>query len=274
MKNLVNEYASDGLSVVKNLLPTKEVNQILSEIHSLVQLQLKRFIKPNKNTNNSLLADMELLLSNNAESYLATLRRAAKLVSITKLITHAKVMAIIEQLEIEIPTLSTEPVLHVISDKLKIPNGYYGIEAHQDWPSIQGSLDCMVVWIPLVEISIQNFPLLWIPKSHKNGLAAGKTQKNLYKIDESQLNSNEFAPIIASPGDVIFMSSWTIHKTGIANSTGFRLSISNRFENAKEETFINRNYPCAYQRSVNRNLITPNFPSPQLVKKLFEKLSS
>ncbi|QTN30431.1 phytanoyl-CoA dioxygenase family protein [Rhodoferax sp. AJA081-3] len=37
---------------------------------------------------------------------------------------------------------------------------------HQDYWSVQGSLDGVVVWMPLVDVDKENFPLEVIPQSH------------------------------------------------------------------------------------------------------------
>ena len=128
----------------------------------------------------------------------------------------------------------------------------------------------IVVWAPLTKVSIDNFPLLVVPGSHQSGLLQGSITENLFEIDPSSYNVDAFTPIEAMPGDVVFMSGWTIHKTGIDGCNGLRMAASIRFENAAEETFVSRNYPCAYGKTVNRDMITPGFPCVDEVRDVFK----
>ena len=92
---------------------------------------------------------------------------------------------------------------------------------------------------------------------------------NVLKIDSQQYDASKYKSIEANAGDVVLMSSWTLHQTSINNSSGFRLACSTRYDNSAEQTFVERNYPCAYQRTVNREMITPNFPTIKQVNRHF-----
>lgn len=140
-----------------------------------------------------------------------------------------------------------QPVLHVMSPALRIPGGYYGTEAHQDWPSTQGSLDCVTVWIPLTDAGIGNFPLEVIPGSHLGGLREGKMNGSVLEVEA---DDKDFVPIECRVGDVVFLSGFLVHRTGKGN--GFRIAVSQRFDNALEPTFSERWYPCAQKRVIDR----------------------
>lgn len=272
MKKLIEQYKENGYCVLKGLIPENQSNNVVNEIHKIMLLQLARFKSRHIDDNSDIFSDMQELIKFDSDAYLAAARRSAKLASVTHYITHNKILDAVKSFGIELATIAAEPVLHITSDKLRIPNGYHGIEPHQDWPSIQGSLDCVVTWAPLVEVTENNFPLHVVPKSHRLGLLKGDITANAYKIFESEYDQKSFVPVPVSPGDVVLMSGWTIHKTGLDNCTGLRIAISNRWENACESTFINRNYPSAYIKSVHRELITENFPSQAQINKIFDDL--
>jgi ectoine hydroxylase-related dioxygenase (phytanoyl-CoA dioxygenase family) len=264
-------YKRNGYCLLKGVIPSNLSTELLNDIHRLFSLQLNRFKQVTEGERiNSLSQDMKLLLERDVQAYLAAARRSAKLVKLHQYLTHPSILNIVEYLNFEVPTIVSEPVLHISSDELVIPNGYNGFETHQDWPSIQGSLDCIVVWTPLVDINKINFPLQVLPGSHLNGLYAGKISENLFEIDSKLYDAGDYISIEASAGDVVIMSSWTLHRTGIEQSKGFRISCSTRYDNSGEPTFIERNFPCAYQRTVNRDFITPGFPEKSIVKKIFE----
>jgi hypothetical protein len=170
---------------------------------------------------------------------------------------------ILYELGIKCPSICDQPVIHVMSPDLKIPNGYYGTAAHQDWPSVQGSLDMVTVWIALTDAGVGNFPLEVIPGSHLGGLREGKVNGSVLEIE---CDDKDFVPIKCKAGDVVFMSGFLIHRTGAG--TGFRVAVSQRFDNAAEPTFIERGYPCAQRRVVDREIRWK--PTPEQVRGVFK----
>ncbi|MFP3693776.1 hypothetical protein, partial [Burkholderia sp. SIMBA_048] len=68
-------------------------------------------------------------------------------------------MKLVKGLGIDFPVISTRVSIHFMSDHLKIPNGYHKTPPHQDWRSIQGSLDCIVLWIPTTPVSARSHAL-------------------------------------------------------------------------------------------------------------------
>jgi ectoine hydroxylase-related dioxygenase (phytanoyl-CoA dioxygenase family) len=269
MQQLAQDYKGNGFCVAKGLLSTDITTKALDDVHKLVCRQLGRFQAPDS-FGEGLYIDMQRLLAESTDAYLCAARLGAKLASVNACLTHENVVAVVQLLGVEIPTISSEPVFHISSDKLQIPGGYFGFDAHQDWPSIQGSLDCVVAWLPLVEVTLDNYPLQVLPESHRLGLLKGEVTKNLLAVDKTLYDESKFTSVVASPGDVVFMSSWTLHRTGVENCSGFRFSISSRWENAAEKYFVERGYPCAYKKSVMRDLITPDFPSKKLVNSVFD----
>jgi ectoine hydroxylase-related dioxygenase (phytanoyl-CoA dioxygenase family) len=272
MTDYVDYYKENGFCVVPQLLDPNEAKAVLDDIHELFYLQLSRFKDVGEKNNNNLYSDMQELLETDTNAYLGAARRASKLLSLHNYMTNAKLAAVTKDLGIELPSLATEQIVHINSDKLVIPGGYYGFASHQDWTSMQGSIDSMVVWAPLVKITEENFPLQVIPGSHKLGLLEADIVSNLVEVKKELYNEDDYISAIVNPGDVAFMSSWTIHRTGIKDCKGLRIACSTRFENAAEKTFVERGYPSAYSRNIERELITPDFPSKDQVLNVFEKL--
>lgn len=179
------------------------------------------------------------------DRYIGILRKFSKNSQLQRAILNIDLKVILHTGDLII----SQPVLHVMSPALRIPDGYYGTAAHQDWPSTQGSLDCVTVWIALTDAGIGNFPLEVIPGSHKRGLLDGKMNGSVLEVEADE---KEFVPITCKAGDVVFLSGFTVHRTG--NGAGFRVAVSQRFDNASEPTFIERGYPCAQKRVVEREI--------------------
>jgi Phytanoyl-CoA dioxygenase (PhyH) len=162
-------------------------------------------------------------------------------------------------------------VVHIMAHELKIPGGYFGFGSHQDFPSVQGSLDGVVLWLPLIKTDKNNFPLELIPGSHKRGLLPMVGDDNSsYEIRHDQYREDDFIQAEVDVGDVIFMSMFTIHRSSIRGTPGrYRVALSTRFDNANESTFIRRCYPTAYERNIHRTQYFPGFPTIEQVKAIF-----
>ena len=163
-------------------------------------------------------------------------------------------------------------VVHIMSGELKIPDGYFGLIPHQDYPSVQGSLDGVVVWVPLVKVDRDSYPLEVLPGSHLFGLLPSKQNgDSTWEVIDERCLDEAYMPIEVDIGDVVFMSMFTVHRSSQQGSAGrLRLAVSTRFDNASEETFIERCYPTAYIRTVHREQYSKGFPTIEQVAKVFK----
>ncbi len=256
------QFAEEGFLVVKEVLPKTMIEEVLQDANEIVCAQLKRF---GIESSESLFDNMQSLLTQDVAAYLGSLRLMAKLSSVRRLTTSKEIEMVLRKLGCQTPTNSESPSFHVMSERLKIPNGYFGFDAHQDWTSIQGALDVVVCWVPLVPITPENFPLLVLPGSNQQGMLKGAIQDNVYHVEQGLIDHSAFVPALADVGDIVLMTGWTVHKSAVKGCSGFRLAVSNRWEDAQEPTFVKRNYPSAYKKYVHREWITPEFPSHEQI---------
>jgi ectoine hydroxylase-related dioxygenase (phytanoyl-CoA dioxygenase family) len=128
---------------------------------------------------------------------------------------------------------------------------------------LQGSLNVITVWIPFMDIGVDNFTLEVIPGSHLEGMKDGEVDGSVLKIS---CDENKFISLSLKKGDVLFMSGFLVHQTR-REGRGFRLAVSQRFEDASDPTFIERGYPCAQKRVVERSIIWK--PTVEQVKEVF-----
>jgi len=272
MSHQKKSYNKNGYFIARKLFSGKEIDKVVKDIHEVLENQLKRYrIKPKgckKNTD--LLTDMQALLKQNTDVYLATVRLGSMLASLNKLTTHKRIERTVQGFGVEKPAFQTGPVFHILSDQLKIPGGYHGLGAHQDFTSTQASLSAVIVWIPLCDIDAGFYPLELIPGSHLNGTLEGKLEGHYFEIDKSKYNEKDFIKVSVKKGDVVFMSVFTIHRSCLKGRKGVRMSASIRYEDASEPTYIERGYPCRYKRTVDREILLEGFPSKQQLKKVFK----
>lgn len=170
--------------------------------------------------------------------------------------------------------IPTGPVVHIMSKDLMIPGGYYGLPPHQDYPSMQGSLDSLIAWVPLVNIDKDFYPLEIIPRSNNEGMLPGKMTEKYYEIDPLLYKNDDFISVEVEVGDVVLMSSFTVHRSGTnGRADDVRIACSIRFDNVEEESFIKRTYPTVYKRTVDRILLEEGFPTKDQVRNIFSDKS-
>jgi len=268
---LIASYHRDGYCAVPEVLPREEVEAVLKEMDQLFALQLRRLGRRPAGYQGeaSVRANMEALLDADVKAYLATARHAAKLVSLQRLVASPAITALVEAFGITTPTIPSMPVVHIMCETLQIPGGYFGIAPHQDWPSIQGGLDTITMWVPLLDVDSARFPIEVIPGSHLRGLWEGEIADNALEIRKGFVES-DFVAIPVARGDVVIFSGFTVHRTALRDCRGLRIASSTRYENSAEPTFVERNYPCAYKRTIERELMVKDFPSREQVASLYK----
>ena len=265
------QYRRKGYHIARQIVPRALVDRVFADMHRLAAGQLGRLgLRRRRADRRGRARRFETAFRARPPAYLATLTLCAKLVSLYELYLHPNVRAFAESVGIGFPVFQTAPVMHVMSKSLKVPGGYQGFGSHQDWPTLQGSLDTVTVWIPFVEVDRDRFTLEIVPGSHTGGLYPYARRDHIFEVDPAHYDAEGFVPVEAAPGDVVFMSSFAVHRSGTRGDERLRVSTSMRYENAAEPHFVERCYPFAHKRSVVGQLITPDFPSPEQVRRIFE----
>ena len=254
MNEIIKSYVENGFYVAKSLVSKEVIDETIVSIKKHFDNQLKLL---NQEIPNDVYDSMKLLHKVDIERYKKTTGSLWRKMRLYNLLHHENIQNFVKENfgwnDIVIPG---GQVVHIQADSLKIPNGYFGLVAHQDFPSVQGSLDGFVVWIPLVDIDANRYPLEVIPRSHKNGvLPSIENSSSSWEIKPECYNESDFVPATCEVGDVIFMSNFTVHRSSQNGDDRLRLACSTRYDNADEETFANRCYPSAYIRTVQRILI-------------------
>ncbi len=254
MNEIIKSYVENGFYVAKSLVSKEVIDETIVSIKKHFDNQL---IYLNQEIPNDIYDSMKLLHKVDIERYKKTAGSLWRKMSLYNLLHHENIQNFVKENfgwnDIVIPG---GQVVHIQADSLKIPNGYFGLVAHQDFPSVQGSLDGFVVWIPLVDIDVNRYPLEVIPRSHKNGvLPSIENSSSSWEIKPELYNEADFIPAVCEVGDVIFMSNFTVHRSSQKGDDRLRLACSTRYDNADEENFADRCYPSAYIRTVQRILI-------------------
>jgi ectoine hydroxylase-related dioxygenase (phytanoyl-CoA dioxygenase family) len=268
-----DEYKSSGYAVARNILPTAELQSINEEINELFVLQLRKLGLPAESgaSRADFLSNASRLLQADVATYISTARITQMLPSVHRLMLSEPIMKLVTGLDVGFPVISTRASIHIMSDDLKIPNGYHKTPPHQDWRSIQGSLDNIVLWIPTTSVSKNSHALEVVPKSHLLGLLPTSDHIMTQQVDDPRITEDMYVQIPVEPGDVIAFSSFTVHRTGELGDGLARIALSTRFNNAAEKTFVDHGYPSPYSYTYRKDLIFENFPAPSDLETVYAR---
>lgn len=269
-------FATDGYLLVPQFVESRLIDDLLADMIGAVKGHLAHYALRASTASglSALEHDLVALHRHDQQLYLATLRVFGKLKALYDLFLSPPIGDACRRLGVVAPMLHTHPLFHIICHRLRLDQGYNGFEAHQDWSGLQTSLNTVVVWIPLHDISLERFPLEVLPGSHRQGLCPGTMQNNDYQIADECHVGQPFKALEAKTGDVVFMSPFTVHRTGMSESPELRLAASWRYEDALEPSFIERRYPFAQSRAVRHELMFPGFPTAEQMARALRRTTS
>lgn len=202
--------------------------------------------------------------------YLAAAKLTQYLPALHALGAAPSLLCLLRDLGLASPVISTRPVLHIVAEALKVPGGYHRTPPHQDWRSVQGSLDALVLWLPLSETRPEQAPLEVVPGSHRRGLLATEPDPFGTRVAKDLVSEADFVPLTAGPGDVVAFSMFTVHRTGLRQGAGVRWAASFRYNNLDEPGFVARGYPNPYIYRPRDDLLSAEVPDGEAVSRAFD----
>jgi ectoine hydroxylase-related dioxygenase (phytanoyl-CoA dioxygenase family) len=82
-------------------------------------------------------------------------------------------------------------------------------------------------------------------------------------------DSGRFFDVETNAGDALVFSSFLVHESGVNESDRIRWSCHFRFNDLDDPSFIRRGYPTPYTYAPQPDLITPNFPCLDDLRRTF-----
>lgn len=261
----------DGFVIVRGLFDPRALSAINEEMNELFALQLRRLGLPvdGGGARGALHANAARLLAADVQTYISTARLTQMLPSAHGLMASEPLLDLIRDLGVEVPVVSTRLSNHIMSDILRIPGGYHKSPPHQDWRSMQGSLDSLVVWAPTTPVTETSHPLQVVPRSHLFGLLDTVEHIMTPTVSDARITDDQFLSLPMQPGDVVAFSSFLVHRTGEVGDGQLRIAFSTRFNNAAEPTYVAHGYPTPYKYSYRTDLMVPDFPTPADIARIF-----
>lgn len=236
-------YKKMGFFVIEDLFEKDELKEISSVI-----------LKMNDNKSHSLKESLKEVFDRSFEEYIGLLKAFSRSSIVQNFFLEKKIEEVIKELGFKMPSTVSTPVSHVVDkdlNKTGVADVILGY--HQDWASVQGSMNLVTAWIPLVDVKENTYPVQIIPGSHLSGISREDVKKrNIVEIEKEKIKKSP-VDILLNKGDIAFFSGYTIHRTK-PDGEEFRIALSQRYEDLMEPTFKKRFYYCAYERTVNRDI--------------------
>lgn len=263
-------YNQSGYVLLKRFLDVREVDRIREEAKEIFQSQMQRLGLAGADvlSEDEFEHGMYALFEADLQAFTNCGKHAQHLISLHRLSLDDRIVRILRELGLQFPNISTRPVLYFNSPRLAKKEVYNRLSPHQDWRSMQGSLDSVVVWVPLVGIDRALGALEVLPGSHKRGLLAADMEDGYGHI-RTPIDPMAFVPIEVEKGDALVFSSFLIHQSGTNVTSSIRWSCHFRYNNLRESTFVARGLPHPYIYEPAEDLITPQFPDPEQVETIF-----
>jgi ectoine hydroxylase-related dioxygenase (phytanoyl-CoA dioxygenase family) len=209
------------------------------------------------------------LKQHDQSAYLQAAKTANHLASLSQLCVSPEVMALVRDLGLLTPTIATRTVLHFMANSLAIEGGYLKTPPHQDFRSVQGSLNSIVLWTPLADVGLDDYPVIVADGSHRLGLLPSTEHVFGHQIEPARLEGLDFHPVKLKRGEVLVFSTLLVHATSETGSTRVRIAASFRFNDAADSSYIERGLPIPYIYKADMALRTPDFPTPAHMDAIF-----
>ena len=263
-------YRDKGFVLLKGFFSQEKMDEIRNDAKKIFVSQMVRLglVASTPLNETAFEASMVDLFQKDLQSFTNCGKQAQHLISLHRLCLDQRITQRLSGFGLEFPNISTRPVLYFNSERLAKKEVYWRLSAHQDWRSMQGSLDSIVVWVPLMDISKTLGALEVIPGSHKRGLQDATIIDGYGKM-QGTIDESDFIPLEIEKGDALFFSTFLVHRSGTNATNSIRWSCHFRYNNLRESTFIERGYPHPYIYKPQEELITPGFPTLKQMKKIF-----
>ncbi len=269
--DLLTAFRRDGYVVIPGLFGPSWRERVLADIVRTFRLKAEALglDLPDVTDQASFSELLAGLFHKDIPAYIATAKLTQHLVSLHQMGISQELMGAVEALGFDLPAISTRPVIHYVADRLKIPGGYHKTQPHQDWRSVQGSLDGITVWTPIFDVGLGDYPLEIARDSHFRGLLNCDFGANGFVVDADLWRDEDFQPLEMKAGDAVIFSGFLLHRTGDRGGADVRVALSFRFNNVAEPHFVERNFPNTYVYRAEPAILTPDFPSPEELAEVF-----
>jgi len=267
-----DSYRKNGYVLCKGLFSREDVARVRDEAKNIFIAQMLRHGIVSTGDLSEAQSDngMFALFERDVAGFANAGKQAQHLISLHRLSLDDRITERLNRLGLSFPNISTRPLLYFNAERLAKREVYWRLAPHQDWRSMQGSLDSIVVWVALVDINQSLGALEVIPGSHHWGLLSADMLDGYGHLHDAVLQ-HSFLPVEVKAGDALFFSTLLVHRSGTNVTDTIRWSCHFRYNNLSEATFIARGYPHPYIYKPQAELITQGFPDRAQIRQVFDE---
>ena len=268
----VHEYQTQGFTLCRGFFPVAAIEHIHRQAKEIFALQMLRYgiLTSREPSTAEFEEGMFELFERDLDAFSNCGKHAQHLISLHRLSLNESIVAALRELGLDFPNISTRPVLYFNHPRVAKKEVYWRLGPHQDWRSMQGSLDSCVVWLPLTDITKELGALEVIPGSHLGGLLDAEMADGYGHI-EDEVDTDRMQSIEVQRGDALFFSALLLHRSGTNVTDSIRWSCHFRYNNLHERTMIERGFPHPYVYRPQEELITKGFPTRAQVESVFRQ---
>jgi phytanoyl-CoA hydroxylase len=269
MDNLRESFQCQGFVRLNGFFSRQDIEQVRTDAKwvFLKQMASHGFVGDAEVEELEFERGMARYFSEDPEGFINCGKTCQHLISLHRLSLRQEIVEQLIALGVKRPNVCTRPVLYFNSRHLAKSEVYYKSPPHQDWRSMQGSLNAMVVWVPLAHVPRELGALEIIPGSHIWGLQDSR-EDDWYRRIEG-LRDEQYESVEINVGDVLFFSAFLVHRSGNNVTDSIRWSCHFRYNDLEESTFVTRKYPNPYIYKPQQELVTKDFPSIEDLQKVF-----
>jgi phytanoyl-CoA hydroxylase len=262
MANSLRErFDRDGFVLLRDFFPSNNVARIREDAKSVFARQMVKSSILRERDVEECVFERALFryFGEDAEGFINCGKTIQHLISLHRFSLGDAIMSELQLLGIRTPNVCTRPVLFFNSKHLAKSEVYHKSPPHQDWRSMQGSLNAIVVWVPLADVPAELGALEVVPGSHVWGLLQSQ-EDDWYRRIEG-VPDDQYQSVEVKAGDALFFSAFLLHRSGNNVTDSIRWSCHFRYNDLDEPTFIRRKYPNPYVYKPQQELITEGFPT-------------
>ena len=270
----INNFKKSGYVVLKNFFDKSVIEEVILDAKKTFYFQFKRLglVKSDFEDIDPQDFDKAMVEFFNMDlgAFINCGKQVQHLISLHRISLTQEIKNILTKLGLQFPVISTRPVLFFNHKNLSKEKVYYKVEAHQDWRSMQGSLNSIVIWLPLMNITKDHGALKILPGSHLRGLISEVMEQGFGFVNLSNQDEKDLVSVEVEQGDAVVFSSFLVHQSGDNITETPRWSCHFRYNDLLEATFIERGYPHPYIYKPDSKLITENFPTEDNINQIFK----
>lgn len=246
------DYLKNGYVLIKGLWTPEKIELLHDDVLSVFRYYTGDWEGPA----DALVAG---LFAADNEGFRNCARQCQNLPGLAERASDPSLARILRQHGVIKPVFNTRPLLSISSRATAADDTYWKVPAHQDWPSMQGSLNGVTVWCPLVRVTDALGPLEVVPGSH---LAGSRRFENYQEtpVLADPIAEGEFVPVPMDRGDVLIMNTFLVHRSGHNTHAagGIRWSAHFRYDDLACRDFRRRKYPLNHE---SRRKVPVHFPN-------------